>query len=166
MTDAAAYANQFATAFKKVAALGAQEKSKILGKVDQLKAQRQELDDKIRELDKELKGLDENIWVGIRHAANDAGISIDQIKSKIARNSGHTPARASRADMQEAVEAVQLHLPPADGLFIPASDIATAAGLDRDRVKAALTRLLREGVAENNHKRGSAGGWRQANGTS
>jgi cysteinyl-tRNA synthetase len=131
----------------------------------------------LKALDKEQSKLDLDDKKGTannrKHAAwavvaasNEFKLPVALRKSAVgSRASSGTRSRLSKAEIEEASEAVLKALPPkntGDDNCMAIGDIADATSLDADTVKSALGKLKRDEKAASNGKRGSGGGWRRA----
>jgi len=110
MSDAAKYANAFADVFQQAADAVLEEKQNAEDRIADLESQRAEIDTEIERLRSQLEEVENNIAVGLRHAAKGAGIKLE-LKQKM--NGGAPPVvTGSGGKAPDAVLAKVLSIVP------------------------------------------------------
>jgi hypothetical protein len=89
----------------------------------------------------------------------DAGGPTQSAGKSSGGSGGGKRTRKTAEAMQQESDAVLKALPSASGKYVSKADIETKVGFDPT---SALLKLKRDGDAESNGMRGSAGGWRKA----
>ena len=160
--SSATYANAFATVFEQAAQIAKTEKQKIESDIAGLEIERERLVDRLDDLYKRLGAIDEDVALGLKIAAKNAGVRLE-LNSGAARpkRSGGVKQRLSQAELAAATTAVIKVLPTQNGMFMSVSEIAEKADIDPDGIRAALRKLRTEKHVESNGVKGFGSGWRK-----
>ena len=152
--DAATFANEFMQIFQHASESVREEKQRLQAQIVQLNEQRHAINAQIEAKQNEMDQVEDNMKKGLAHAARQSGVKLELGGSQQKPTSG----RISQADMAAACKAV---LSVMNGKFTPKSDIAQKAGLAKELVDKAMTKLHRDGKVESNGKRGPIAKWRR-----
>lgn len=160
--SSATYANAFATVFETAAETAKTEKQKIESDIAELEAERNRMVDRLDDLYKRLATIDEDVALGLKIAAKNAGVRLELNNGAVRpKRPGGIKQRISQAEVAAAATAVIKVLPTQNGTFVSVAEIAEKAGVDPDRVRAALRKLRTEKHVESNGVKGFGSGWRR-----
>ena len=142
MGEAARFSNVFAPVFQKAAETATEEKKTILEQIENLRDQRQRIDNELEQLQQQMASLDEAITLGLTHAARDAGLKLDLNRPM---NGSATSARggSSTGVSAEAIKAVMTKMPAGRKNALTFGSIRKAVAMsDEKQVASALKRLV------------------------
>jgi hypothetical protein len=111
MSEAAKYANAFAPVFKQAAEAAIEEKDRVVQLIEGLEQERKQIDDKVAEMREQLQNIDNNIVVGLSHAAKDAGLKLElqkRVNDSAHTDSAATAPRSSDSDLTKVLTIVPL----------------------------------------------------------
>ena len=134
------------------------EKQRIDLELTKVEDQIRNLETQRRELEKAAAALDDDIAVGLKVAARNAGVKLEIGGKQVSGNG----KRISKADMDNATNVLTKALPSKGKTFRTVSQLVKVTKLDGLVIKSALQKLKRENVAVSNGKRGLASGWTKA----
>lgn len=134
----------------KVVATWAQTRKVTQDKLDKHLAQLDEIQTLVNDLQIALQSIDNQQAMAIKNVMNANSIQLEEPK----KNKG---TRISKDELQKAVDNVYAAL--SSTKHMSRSDIATNNGIELGLVVKALSKLAREGRAENNGIKGANGGW-------
>ena len=141
MSKSAEYANVFAPVLAKAAETATNEKRSLQDRIDGLKTQRDGLDREIKSATQQIAALDDDITVGLAHAARQAGLKLN-LHGKTDRNALHTQnggaAKASDEHLSQLLGAV----PEGKRGAMTFGMISKAVKLESKILSDALKRLL------------------------
>ena len=136
------YANAFASVFDKAAETATSEKQKVEQEIKELEEQVKTMTDEISQLNKRLAEIDDDVALGLKIAAKNAGVKLELgTGQKRVRPTGSGIKRLSTTELAAATSEVMKVLPSQTGSFMSIREIVDKSGLEKDVVKAAFRKL-------------------------
>ena len=158
----ATYANAFASVFDKASETATAEKQKVEQEIEELEEHLKKMTDEIFQLNKRLAEIDDDIAIGMKVAAKNAGVKLElNSGQKGGRATGTGIKRFSPTELTVATSAVLKVLPSQTGGYMSIREIVEKSRLEKDVVKAALRKLKAENKAGSNGVRGGGSGWKK-----
>ena len=156
----AEYANLFSSLFRQASSTATEERANLEKEIFRLRAERDQVDTEISELEIKLVSIDDDIAVALKIAAKDAGVRLE-LGGAAKKKNGGARQRTSSKELKELSVQILKVLPTKAGNFIALKDIEIESGLDSDKVKLGLAKLKRDKQTKSNGLRGPASGWRR-----
>jgi len=118
------------------------DRARLKGKVDKLKSQQQEIDAKIDALEKGVAKVDEDIAVGLKHAAKDVGVSINVFDTAAPKKKVN---RLTPKASDPEIASVLLFIPLKEKHALKVGEIRAKTKFNRREIEWIIGRLLKAG---------------------